>query len=292
MSTTPTPTPTAPAAPPAPRPPGGDQPAEIVIFSHSSLFYWWPVWVTGFLMAAYTFWAGDRMLVVPPGTRVEEVDVRAGADKAEKRPALVTDKGKRLYTRTQEDGTEETEQPRFFMAHSKNPGVLFVFVLLLVITITNIPLRGLWSVLILIVLVMLTIVFAQAGIWDRILSRGRLLAIHINFAGYLVIAAFVFGIWLLNFAFFDRQIYMIFTPGQMRVRKEIGGGETVFDTTGMVLHKQRSDLFRHWILGFGSGDLVVRPNNAQAIDLPNVLAVGRRVKEIERMLKERKVVTA
>jgi hypothetical protein len=54
--------------------------------------------------------------------------------------------------------------------------------------------------------------------------------------------------------FFDRQMYMIFAPGQLRVCQEIGSGEVAYDTLGMVVVKQRSGLFRHWLLGFGSGD--------------------------------------
>ena len=58
-------------------------------------------------------------------------------------------------------------------------------------------------------------------------------------------------IWLVTILVFDRQIYIVFTPGQMRVCTEIGGGEQLYDTTGLRLIKQRSDLFRHWILGPG-----------------------------------------
>ena len=43
--------------------------------------------------------------------------------------------------------------------------------------------------------------------------------------------------------FFDRQVYMVFTPGQMRVCLEIGDAETAYDTAGMTIQKQRSDLF-------------------------------------------------
>ena len=64
--------------------------------------------------------------------------------------------------------------------------------------------------------------------------------------------------WLFTVLLFDRQIYMVFTPGQLKVRTEIGGGEKVYDAVGMTLEKQRSDLFRHWLLGMGSGDLIVR----------------------------------
>jgi len=102
----------------------------------------------------------------------------------------------------------------------------------------------------------------------------------------------LFAVWLLTFLFFDQQIYMIFTPGQLKVRTEIGGGEKAYDTTGMTIEKQRSDLFRHWFLGLGSGDLIVNTSGAQAhhFDLQNVLFVGRKVQEIEEMLRERAVV--
>jgi hypothetical protein len=171
--------------------------------------------------------------------------------------------------------------------------VIFVVVLLVITYLTNVPMRGLWSLLVVILVILMSIIFAAAGIWDRIFSMLALLSIHINLGGYLTIGLALLVLWLVNFFFFDRQIYMIFKPGQVRLRLEMGGGETVYDTTGMVFHKQRSDLFRHWVLGFGSGDLVIRPAGGhQHIDLPNVLRVGRRVKEIEQMLKEKAVVSS
>jgi len=100
-------------------------------------------------------------------------------------------------------------------------------------------------------------------------------------------------VWLVTFVFFDRQIYMRFTPGQLKVCTEIGGGEKVYDAVGMTLEKQRSDLFRHWILGLGSGDLVVNTAGAGVhhFDLPNVLFIGKKVQQIEDMLRERKMVS-
>jgi hypothetical protein len=46
------------------------------------------------------------------------------------------------------------------------------------------------------------------------------------------------------------------------------------------------DLFRHWILGFGSGDLRIRAFGAQQdlIFIPNVLLVGSKVRRIEHMI--------
>ena len=83
-----------------------------------------------------------------------------------------------------------------------------------------------------------------------------------------------------------------FTPGQLKVCLEIGGGETAYDTQGMTIEKKRDDLFRHWILGLGSGDLTVRTSGAQAhvFEMHNVMFVSAKLKEIEEMQRERPTV--
>jgi hypothetical protein len=40
-----------------------DRPQEIRIYSHSSFFYWWPVWATGYLMAALTIAQGVHVQI-------------------------------------------------------------------------------------------------------------------------------------------------------------------------------------------------------------------------------------
>ena len=76
------------------------------------------------------------------------------------------------------------------------------------------------------------------------------------------------------------------------VRLEIGGAETVLDTVGMSVEKQRSDFFRHWILGFfTAGDLIVKPANKPEFHFPNVLMISSRVKKIEDTLQIKEVET-
>jgi hypothetical protein len=182
--------------------------------------------------------------------------------------------------------------PHLRMAENTSYGVIYVVVLLLLIVITNVPLRGLWSVMIIVVVVLVTIILALAELWGPILDALGRLHIHINAAGYLLTSLGLLAIWLITFLLFDPQIYMIFTPGQLRVRQEIGGGEMAYDTQGMMIQKQRNDLFRHWILGLGSGDLIVTTSGASShhFDLPNVLFVGNKVRQIEDMLREKPVV--
>jgi hypothetical protein len=93
--------------------------------------------------------------------------------------------------------------------------------------------------------------------------------------------------------FFDRQIYMVFNPGQLKVCLEIGAGETAYDTMGMVIQRQRDDLFRHWILGLGSGDLIVRTSGAHSHEfhMENVLNVNSKLKAIEEMMRDKSVVS-
>jgi hypothetical protein len=172
-------------------------------------------------------------------------------------------------------------------------GVVFVVVLLLVIFITNVPIRGLWSVIVIITMLLGTIILALAGWWDDILEAVAQSRVFINAFGYLAISVPLLALWLVVVLFFDRKVYMVFAPGQLVVRQDIGSGEVAYDTIGMVVAKRRSDLFRHWLLGFGSGDLLVKTAgaNAQQFEMHNVLFVGDKLKLIQDMLQTREVVS-
>jgi hypothetical protein len=178
------------------------------------------------------------------------------------------------------------------MAVRSGYGVVFVTVLLLVIFITNVPIRGLAAVVVVVTLLFTSIILALAGWWDDILDALGHSHIHINAFGYLALAVPLLLLWAAVVLVFDLQVYMVFAPGQLRVHQDIGAGEVAFDTLGMVVEKRRNDPFRHWLLGFGSGDLIVRTAgaNAQQFQMPNILFVGAKVQLIQQMLQQREVV--
>lgn len=304
MSTTPS------APPPAPllsQGPGNRGQESITIVSHSNLFYWWPVWAVGFLLALLTYIDQHFMVVVPgdaKAVRIKSGEGRfVGEDKKGQlqtntedladREAVVLKKDAKFKERDPRND-EYPHQPRLHITNRATDGVLFAAVLLLVIVITNVPLRGMWSVVVIITILLMSIIFALAGWWETILRYLSLLDIRINAGGYVLLSLVLFGIWLVTTMLFDKQVYIVFTPGQLKVCTEIGGGEKVYDTTGLKMEKQRSDLFRHWVLGLGSGDLIVRTAGAggEHIDLHNVLFIGKKVRMIEEMLQQRKVVEA
>jgi hypothetical protein len=236
-------------------------------------------------MAGLTYWNGYRVAFVPPGT----VAVQGAEVKGQKRDVLIAPAGRSLPAASEPD---EVKQPRLRMAISNDLGIVWALTLCLVVVLTNIPLRGLWSFIVIIVLGFTTVLLAVLGQWDPVLRAVRVIDIHLTAFSYLSISLFLFVIWLLAFLLFDRLVYMVFTRGQLRVRTAVTQGEQVYDTRGMMVERHRDDLFRHWLLGFGSGDLTVRTggSNSQQLNLPNVLGIGRKLRLIHTMLQEREVV--
>ncbi|HEV3203854.1 MAG TPA: hypothetical protein VGY77_05695, partial [Gemmataceae bacterium] len=71
---------TTPSAQPTPVVPVPPRRREIKIYSHSTLFYWWPVWFFGFIMFLITYFDGSLMIVVPKDTKAEKERIIPGHD--------------------------------------------------------------------------------------------------------------------------------------------------------------------------------------------------------------------
>jgi hypothetical protein len=258
----------------------------VVIISHSPLFYWWPVWAIGFLMALLSFWQGDQIAFVPPGT-VAEQGARVSGQEAP-RDILIAPAGRSLSAASDPG---ELQDWRLRMTRSNNPGIIWALTVCLVVVVTHVQLRGVWSLVAVIVLGFSTVLFAVLGLWDPILRALGVIDIHMNALGYLSISLFLLVIWLVTFFVLDRLKYIIFTRGRLRVRKAIGEGEKVFDMRGMILERHRDDVFRHWLLGLGTADLTVYLTGAtsQQLEMPNVFGLGHKLEVLNTMLKELEV---
>lgn len=247
------------------------------------LFYWWPVWAVGLLLFGLTWLGGNCLAIVPAGTEVVE-NFEGG------REALVLPAGAHL---PKDPDTGKPQTPSLRVSKRSGFGVVFIVVLLLVVVITNVPIRGLWSLIVILSVLLVTILLALADLWDNILVAAAHSHVYINGFGYVAISLPLLALWLVVVLLFDRKMYMVFAPGQLLVHQEIGSGEVAYDTMGMVVAKRRTDLFRHWLLGFGSGDLVVKTAgaHAQQFEMQNVLFVGSKLKLIQDMLQTREVVS-
>ena len=184
------------------------EPDQIVVYGHSALIYWWPVWLASFILAAVSYAEGDQSGGVT-------------------------------------------------VSNTNGPGVVFVAVLLAVAISSTVILRGMVSVVAIISLIAGAMAFAWFGWWGDILSFGGL-EIRINAAGYLSVGVPLFVVWSIVIRLYDRQHYVIFGRGQIRYVLEVGDGEVTMPAEGAIVEKKRSDAFRHWVLGLGAGDLVIR----------------------------------
>src|SRR5437763_17006105 len=107
----------------APAPPSHVTPdtTEIKIVSHSNLFYWWPVWAVGYILAFLTLIDGHFMAIVPSGTEAQIGRRVEGMEKLGPRDLLVFPE-KHKDTRI--------ENPRLHVADEKGFGVLFAIILI------------------------------------------------------------------------------------------------------------------------------------------------------------------
>lgn len=278
MSTPPVPpTPPVAAVPPpqAPVVPPPPQKRELRVYGHTAIFYWWPVWVFGYIMALMTWMNGSELAIMPPGASYPQnsltINLPKPLDVAHQRLVL--------------------ENGRFYihMHPSKNLGVFFTVILVVVIFITNFPLRGLASALAVALVVVIALIFAVLDVWDKILGAFGNLALFMNMGFYMFISTVLFVIWLLVTFVFDRMHYWRITPGQITHEYVFGAGQVSFDTEGIAIKKFRDDLFRHWVLGLGSGDIVMFPmqtggSSREEMAIQNVLFVGHKLEQIQRLI--------
>ncbi len=191
---------------------------ELRIYSRSTIFFWWPVWVTGYILAAITYLGGETLSV--------------------------------------SNGTKILVHPNTGL------GITFIVILTLIMMFTNVRLRGIYSVVGLLVIAFVTVLFAWLGWWDSIFQLIPQLTVYMNFGFYLTFSTLLLAIWALRFFFFDRLVFWRLRPGQLTEEHMIGGGEQSYDTRGMLFEQRGNDFFRHAV-GLGASDLLLITTGAR-----------------------------
>jgi hypothetical protein len=262
---------------------------NIVIYGHSNLIYWWPVWLVAFILAAITYFEGYQMAVVPPGSQaVSGVTIQFPDGQLDgPRDAIIVPSGAKLPQGVEGGGPA---QPGMTVSSSNSLGVVFAMTLVVVALVSTIMFRGLVSLIVVILMIVAVLALALLGLWDPILAFFGGLDIRMNAAGYLFIAIPLFLAWLFVTFVYDRQIYMVVDEGQMRYVLEVGDSAMAVQTEGAVVEKKRDDVFRHWLLGFGTGDIVIRLPDGKRIELQNVVNANRKLAIVKDMVRHKPIV--
>jgi hypothetical protein len=151
---------------------GETDPKEIRLYSHSPIFYWWPVWLVGFVAAFVTYLDGTHMALVPPGTEARR-DWVVGVAPGERatREGLIlpqSEPGRPYHLPPERAGNAGAplpapEQPHVHMARSQYLGTIFAITFLVVFLSSNVPLRGLWEWVAVLAIGMAIIIVALLG---------------------------------------------------------------------------------------------------------------------------------
>lgn len=317
-----TPGPTPPTAPPSYIPPGtppsqagpvesaAKRPGEIKLISRSMIFYWWPVWAVAFFCALWTYFEDNRLAVLPShgkvqaavkegegeGERLRVIDPNAeGAPRPDGFVFTPDPKDTRWKYQDHPIGTalelsraEGNEPWQTRMSQYPGLGMAFVITLLLVFFTTNVPLRGLWSfVVFLLIALVVVIISLIPGAWGNIWKALSSWLVFMNLAFYMIVGGVVFTLWAIAFFVFDPQQFVIFAPGQVRVCEHIGDAVEAYSSAGVQLTKQRDDPFRHFLLGFGSSDLIIKfaTGDRREVRIPNVLGLNFSIARVEEMIR-------
>jgi hypothetical protein len=237
-------------------------PGEMRIYTHTGIFYWWPVWVVGFAMAVWTMIENRHVALVPTGAIVEgnTIVIPEGAT-----PILTP----------------------VHMSASRVPGMVFVLTVLILLAFGSGWMRGwrAYTFTACVVAALLLVNWVEG--WDDLARWATYLQVHINLGGYLILSSGLLALWLFQVLIVDRRKFVVFSLSQVRVHNEIGEEEKAYDTIGIAFEKEQYDWFRR-LVGFGAGDLRVRVGG-QWIEIRNVLHVGRRLDAIEKLLRTKDV---
>lgn len=272
---------------------------HVVIYSYSSVFYWWPLWLVGFICGAVTYISDDRAVWIDASSKTEMVE------------------------EFNETTLANQARQEVLISRHKSLGFVFAVVLCFVFFHSNVLWRGYRAYFflsagigVLLTIILIHTTFPEWNLWGWVKQVVFYAPdIHISADGYLFISSFLLAIWLFVICVYNRWKYIRFESGQVRVVEEVGEGEIVYDTTNMTFEKQKEDLFRHYILGLGflrplrhvlprflsnqleamtgTGDLIVRVGGDidKVLIWPNVLNIDNKIEEITTLIKSRRVVS-
>jgi hypothetical protein len=214
---------------------------EVIIYGHSWVLYWWPLWVVGYVMALLTWMHHDQVLI---GDRTE------------------------------------------LFHPSRNLGVVFTLIALLMIVITNTQMRGMVSAFVVVTVAFFALLFAYLDWWGTILDWLGNQSVYLNLGFYLFFSTALMLIWVATVFVIDHLSFWRVRPGQISHEYFLGAVDQSYDTDMLVFSKSQNDLFRHWILGLGSGDLHMQTMGGRGLEasIDNVLFVGSKVFKIQRLV--------
>jgi len=156
----------------------------------------------------------------------------------------------------------------------------------LLILVTSTAIKGMKAALIIATLAFFALLCAHLNWWDAILGWLSGQSISMSFGFYIFFSSLLFSIWLISVFGIDHLSFWRFRPGQITHEYLGGVVDKSYDTDNMILLKRQDDLFRHWVIGLGSGDLHMQTMGGRGVEMnvANVLFVIGKISRIQRLI--------
>jgi hypothetical protein len=151
---------------------------------------------------------------------------------------------------------------------------------------TTTYMRGLVSLVVVLVISFLALLFSYLGWWDDIFGWFGRRPVYMDLGFYVFFSTAMLLVWALTVFGFDHLSFWRVRPAQVTHEYVLGAVESSYDTDNMVFTKQQGDLFRNWILGLGSSDLQMQTMGGRGIvaKVSNVLFINGQMARIQRLI--------
>ena len=181
---------------------------------------------------------------------------------------------------------ELAEGEPFKVLPVSGPGLLYAFLILLTGFVTSVRLQGMRSIMLIMGLMIILLLLAWTGSLDDLAKLLPAIRTHISAGFYFTLSGGLFVMWLLQFLVFDRLNYWRIAEGQLTHVELAGIGEKSYDARGLTVEHEADDIFRHFLFGLGSGDLILRTHGAdhEEIRLPNLLRAHKKINRIQELV--------
>jgi hypothetical protein len=142
-------------------------------------------------------------------------------------------------------------------------GISFVLLVLFVLIFTNARARGVKSLVLFLVLLVIGLIVQMTYGWDEVLGVFPLLLVYMNLAFYMLFSSVLLAAWVFTTFVSDRFRRYEFGPGSISRRMALTEGGENFVSRMVHTARQSDDVFVHrllglWFLGFGTGDIEIR----------------------------------
>jgi hypothetical protein len=179
-------------------------------------------------------------------------------------------------------------------------GISYVAVLTIVLVTTNAKAKGVFSLVLVMVVFILAALVQYVYGWQNILQLASLALVHMNQGFYVLISSIILFFWVLITFVIERFKVWKFSPGTIAVKTGFMDEEHVFKASSPLLKRIPDDLVVHKILGlaflgYGMGDIEISFDTAagrERHELKNVWRATTVAQRIAALIKQQEVTSS